>query len=135
MKSQYILILCLFSLPISGCKSPDDQLRDDFKATATGKALYNCVSSDGNLKIDPVSLESHEKAVNVELKKEKIIKMQFAINKDLNQAKLVGADVPGEKKLTKLSLMLDLELMCGTDTASQILPEAYKALSIMKMFQ
>ncbi len=135
MKISHLLLLSLISLSISACKSPDDQIRDEFKLTATGKALYMCVSTDGNLTVDPISVEGSQKAVNVELKKEKSISLQFAINKDLNQAKLIGASVPGEKKLTKLSLMIDLELMCGSDVAAQILPEAYKALSLMNMFR
>ena len=135
MKYRFFLFLIVTTLLIIGCKNPDDQLRDDFKNTSTGKALYSCVSTDGDLKIDSVVLENQQKAINVELKKSRTIEMQFSINRELNQAKLIGASIPGEKKVTKMALMLDLELMCGPEVASQILPEVYKALSIMNMFR
>lgn len=135
MKYKFFLFLIVSILSIVGCKNADDQLRDDFKNTSTGKALYSCVSTDGDLKIDSVVLENQQKAINVELKKSRTIEMQFSINRELNQAKLIGASIPGEKKVTKMALMIDLELMCGSEVASQILPEVYKALSIMNMFK
>lgn len=135
MKYKFFLFLIGTIFSIVGCKNADDQLRDDFKNTSTGKAVYSCVSTDGDLKIDSVVLENQQKAINVELIKTKSIELQFSVNKELNQAKLIGASVPGEKKVTKMALMLDLELMCGPEVASQILPEVYKALSIMNMFK
>jgi hypothetical protein len=61
--------------------------------------------------------------------------MQFSVDGKINQASLVGATIVGEKKLTRFSLMLNLELVCGGDLASKILPDDYRNLQMLNQMQ
>jgi hypothetical protein len=127
-----ILIVGTLSLLLVACGSA----KDDFAKTDSGRALLACVAGGGSLDIQNITLDNEQKGVDVNLlKNNKNIGMQFAVDGKTNQASLVGATVVGEKKLSKLSLMLNLEIVCGGDLASKILPDDYKNLQRLNQMQ
>jgi hypothetical protein len=127
-----ILLIAVFSLLLSACGSP----KDDFAKTESGIALMACVAGGGSLDIQNITFDNQEKGVDVKLlKNKKNIEMQFAVDGKINQASLVGASIVGEKKLTRFSLMLNLELACGGKLASKILPDDYRNLEMLNQMQ
>jgi hypothetical protein len=131
---QYKKIVVIASaILLLGCMK---SAKDEFKETSSGKAMLSCVAGGGSLNIEALNLDGGKKGVNTQLKKNsKEINMQFAVDGSINQASLIGASVPGEKKLTKFSLMLDLELMCGGELASKMLPDDYRNLQMLNQMQ
>lgn len=110
--------------------------KDEFAKTDTGKALMSCVAGGGSLDIQNITFDNQQKGVDVNLlKNNKNIGMQFAVDGKISQASLVGVAVVGEKKLTRLSLMLNLELSCGVELASKILPDDYRNLQMLNQMQ
>jgi hypothetical protein len=110
--------------------------RDEFAKTDSGRALMTCVAGGGSIDIQSIDLGNQQKGVNVKLlKNNKNIEMQFAVDGKINQASLVGATIVGEKKLTRFSLMLNLELVCGGELASKILPDDYRNLQMLNQMQ
>lgn len=131
----FIKIILISGLALlASCKDFSSSADSIFKKTSAGKALYSCVSSSGDLKIisNPISQDEFE--VNANLIKNKEYNLQFLVRKKINQVNLTGASVVGEEKLTKLALMLFLEMDCGTEIASQIMPDEYNALRLMQHF-
>ena len=126
------LVFVFVMLYLVGIVNESSKSSDNFKNTNAGKALYSCVSSSGKLTISDLKLDSDAVGVNVELTKNKTIKMQFSVDSELNQAKLIGAALPGEDKVSMLVLMLHLEAACGGQVSSQILPDEYNALRMMR---
>jgi len=132
--SQYKkIVMVVFCFLLSGCLKT---VKDEFKETGSGKAMLSCVAGGGLLNIEALTLDGGKKGVSTQLKKNsKEINMQFAVDGSINQASLIGASVPGEKKLTKFSLMLDLELMCGGELASKMLPDDYRNLQMLNQMR
>jgi hypothetical protein len=127
-----IFTIALTSLLLSGCGGA----KDDFAKTDSGRALMACVAGGGSLDIQNIALDNQQKGVDVKLlKNNKNIEMQFSVDGKINQASLVGATIVGEKKLTRFSLMLNLELVCGGDLASKILPDDYRNLQMLNQMQ
>jgi hypothetical protein len=107
-----------------------------FRATQTGKALYSCVSSGGSLNVKPRKLDNGGNIEVVLIKDDrKKVTMQFAVDEKLQQAKLVGVEIEGESKTSKFSLMLQLEILCGGELASKMIPDTYNALQLMQRFR
>lgn len=127
-----ILIVGATSFLLAACGSA----KDDFAKTDAGRALLTCVAGGGSVDVQNIALDNEQKGVSVKLvKNNRNIEMQFAVDGKINQASLVGATVVGEKKLTKFSLMLNLEIVCGGDLASKILPDDYKNLQMLNQMQ
>jgi hypothetical protein len=127
-----IFAITIFSLLLSACGSA----KDDFAKTESGMALMACVAGGGSLDIQNVTFDNQEKGVDVKLlKNKKNIEMQFSVDGKINQASLVGATIAGEKKLTRFSLMLNVELACGGKLASKILPDDYRNLQMLNQMQ
>ncbi len=126
-----VLVFIFGMLYEVGIVSETSKASVSFKKTNAGQALYSCVSSSGNINISDFKLDSGAQAVNVKLIKSKTIELQFSVDSELNQAMLIGARLPGEDKVSKIELMLNLETMCGGKLSSQIMPDEYNALSIM----
>jgi hypothetical protein len=127
-----IFAIALTSLLLSACGGA----KDEFAKTDSGRALMACVAGGGSLDIQNMTFDNQQKGVDVKLlKNNKNIEMQFAVDGKINQASLVGASIAGEKKLTKFSLMLNLELACGGELASKILPDDYRNLQMLNQMQ
>jgi hypothetical protein len=127
-----IFAIALTSLLLSACGGA----KDEFTKTDSGRALMACVAGGGSLDIQNMTFDNQQKGVDVKLlKNNKNIEMQFAVDGKINQASLVGASIAGEKKLTKFSLMLNLELACGGELASKILPDDYRNLQMLNQMQ
>ena len=123
LSSGLIFISTIF---IFGCGADHS-----FKQTRAGKALYSCVSGDGELSVTSVDGNRVEAHI---VKGNKDVRIQFDVNASIGQAKLVAADVAGEKDLSKFSFMLTLEQMCSGELAAQILPDEYNSLRTLKNF-
>jgi len=130
MKKTYAATL--ISLLLLACSSA----KDDFLNTDSGRALMTCVSGGGSLDVQNISLDNQQKGVNVKLiKNSKNIELQFAVDKKLNQASLVGATIAGKKELTKFTLIINLELVCGGELASKIFPDEYRNLQMLNQIR
>ena len=117
---------------ISGLLGCADSSINSFKKTDAGKALLACVSGSGDLNIEELKTDTHASAVTAHLhKSDKYIDLQFAIKPDLEQAMLIGATIKGEDNLKKLTLMMNLELVCGGEIAAKILPDEYKNMRML----
>jgi len=126
------LIIATFTCLLAACGGA----KDEFAKTDSGIALMACISGGGSLNIENITLDDQKKGVNVQLlKNNKNIELQFAVDGKINQASLVGATIVGEKKLSKFSLMLNLELVCGGKLASKILPDDYRNLQMLNQMQ
>jgi len=127
-----LLTIALVSLLLLACGGA----KDEFAKTDSGRALMACVAGGGSLDIQNITLDNQQRGVDVKLiKNKKNIEMQFAVDGKINQASLVGASVESEKKLTRFSLMLNLELACGGELASEILPDDYRNLKMLNQMQ
>lgn len=102
-----------------------------FKQTQAGKALYGCVAGGGQL--DLKGIDGSKVEVRL-VKGEDDIRMHFSINSNINQAELIGAEIAGQDQTTRLLLMLKLEMMCGGELASEIMPDAYNKLRLLQRF-
>ena len=125
MRCLISLLLTLFL--VAGCG-----VESSFKQTQAGKAVYTCVAGNGQLDVKSIGGDQVEAHI---VKADKDVRMQFAVNPSIGQAKLIGAKISGEEKLSKFTLMLNLELMCGGELSSQILPDEYNALKMMNAFR
>jgi hypothetical protein len=123
---RYLLSLLFTLFLVSGCG-----IESTFKQTQAGKAIYSCVAGSGQLDVKSMGDDKVEAHL---IKADKDVRMQFAVNSSIGQAKLIGAKVAGEEKLSKFTLMLNLELMCGGELSSQMLPDEYNALRMMNTF-
>lgn len=127
-----IFAIALTSLLLSACGGA----KDEFAKTDSGRALMACVAGGGSLDIQNIAFDNQQKGVDAKLlKNNKNIEMQFSVDGKINQASLVGASIAGEKNLTRFSLMLNLELVCGGDLASKILPDDYRNLQMLNQFR
>lgn len=127
-----IIAVSLLSFLLAACGGA----KDEFAKTDSGRALISCVAGGGSLDIQNMTFDNQQKGVDVKLlKNNKNIEMQFAVDGKINQASLVGATIVGEKKLTRFSLMLNLELVCGGELASKILPDDYRNLQMLNQMQ
>lgn len=133
MKTKNLILILPYILFLNSCSV---SIENDFKQTNSGKAILACVSGDGKLNFNEISLRDGSKAIEaVIVKNEKEINLQFTVNKSLNQAKLIGASIKDSKDLTKFGLMLNLELLCGGEISSKILPEEYKNLQNLQQLR
>jgi hypothetical protein len=125
-----------FIVGFSNIVSPSNKksaIEDAFFKTNSGKALLSCVSNSGKLSTTEYELDNGTSIVVVELEKTKKVIMEFSVDESINQAKLTGAKIPDETKVTKFSLMLTLELMCGGEISSQIFSDEYKSLQMLNI--
>jgi hypothetical protein len=128
---RFIFILATISF-LASCGG----VTQEFRKTDSGTALLKCVAGGGSLELKDIPLESRQKGIDVILiKNNKKIKMQFSVNEKINQASLVGAEIEGEENLTRLLLMINLELLCGGELSSKILPDDYRNLLMIDKFQ
>lgn len=122
--ATFILSLIIISfLFVFGYLFFRDNNIEVFKSTKTGKALLTCVSSNGKLDI-----KENNSYVEIKLtKKNKEIILQFEVDPSIKQTKLVGAEVVGEKNLTKFGLIINLETVCGRAVSNEIFSDEYNA--------
>lgn len=130
----FIVILGLTFLFIAATTSFSVYTRaeNSFRRTQAGGALYSCVAGSGRLDVKAID------ATNVEaniIKSNRSVRMVFAIDPSIDQAKLVGAEIAGMDETTKLLLMVTLESMCGAELPPQVLPDEYNALRLMRRFR
>lgn len=112
------------------------RIEEEFRQTQPGKALYSCVSGSGKLEVTKGKSRDGKNVVDAYLVKGKRdALLTFVVDPDLKQAELIDAAVSDGGKVednqTRLSLMLHLELMCGGESASMMMPDAYNALRLM----
>jgi hypothetical protein len=127
MKNRAITAFFLF-ITISLLPGCSKSITEAFRETQPGQAMYSCVTSDGDLTISSINKDVVDAHL---IKNGKDAHLQFSIKPDIGQAKLVGASIEGEEKLTQFSLMINLELMCGGQLSAQMLPDAYNNLRMM----
>lgn len=107
-----------------------------FKKTSIGASIYQCVTSDGKLDVQSVKFNNAGQGVIVTLEKvNKTVHLKYAVDSNINQARMIGATVDGETDLTSISLLFTLELMCGGSLASSILPDTANSLRMLDVFR
>ena len=130
------VLVFLFVLLGGLAPSEERKMEDAFKNTNAGKALFSCISNGGNLKVHAFKLANGSIVTEAKLEKDKTINLQFAVDKNLNQAKFTGGEIVGDtSKLTKFLLMLTLENMCGGAVPQQIFSDEYNALQMLNNFR
>jgi hypothetical protein len=111
---RFFIITAQFLVVAAFLSSCQKSSEESFKETEVGKTLLRCVASEGNLTIQ----EREKNIVEVTLEKNNVMKsnkvmLQYELNPELNQAKLIGAEIPGRKKITKMDLAIQISFMCG----------------------
>lgn len=102
-----------------------------FDRTQSAKALRQCVSGSGQLNVEKASVENSYIATLTKGTAPPL-SLQFQVDSSLDQAKLTGVSQAGEQSMSKFVLMLKLEMMCGGELASRILPDEYNSLKLMQ---